>query len=193
MKFRVNPYLKCSKKHSRDGHGISVTKAYSRIELRCLLRVFLFIKSYWPFRLPTRIWDSLWKRFWIRQRSSIIVSNQVPAYMYRNMFSRTPLFMATGFPSSSSRPASPPSPARLCILSRNSASSCAWVFFFSVSGLIGESGWVELCCYRPSAKILNSDLEWLPRTFSEHLQSFLLQTLVAVNLRLNGRMQFVEF
>lgn len=41
LKFRVNLYSECSKKHVQDEHGISVTSAYTRIELKSFLRIFL--------------------------------------------------------------------------------------------------------------------------------------------------------
>jgi len=47
----------------------------------------------------------------------------------RNMFSRTPRFMAAGLPFSSSTPDSPPSPARPAIFRRSSSSSSDWGFF----------------------------------------------------------------
>lgn len=51
-------------------------------------------------------------------------------YMSRNIFSRTPRFMATGLPPSSSMPSAPPSPERPSSFIRSSSSSSAIVFFF---------------------------------------------------------------
>jgi hypothetical protein len=57
--------------------------------------------------------------------------------MYRNMLFFTLLFIETGWPSSYSIPASPPSPATPCIFSCSSLSSSAWVFFLGLISSVG--------------------------------------------------------
>lgn len=52
------------------------------------------------------------------------------AQIYRNMLFLTLLFMLTGWPSSSSNPAAPPSPDMDSNFSRSSSSNSACVFFF---------------------------------------------------------------
>ncbi len=51
-------------------------------------------------------------------------------YINLNIFCFTPLFIATGLPSSSSNPAAPPSPDISSNLTRSCSSSSAMVFFF---------------------------------------------------------------
>jgi len=66
--------------------------------------------------------------------------------MYLNMLFLTLLFIDTGCPSSSSTPASPPSPARPAIFRRSSSSSCAIVFLPVVALLLLFSSLVGLAC-----------------------------------------------
>lgn len=66
------------------------------------------------------------------------VLKQRHTQMYRNMFSRTPLFIATGFPSSNSTPDSPPSPAKVSMALRISSSASAMVFWYFL-GLLDAS------------------------------------------------------
>lgn len=54
---------------------------------------------------------------------------QPVSQMYLNILFFTLRFIDTGWPSSISTPASPPSPARPVIFCRSSSSSCAMVFF----------------------------------------------------------------
>lgn len=71
--------------------------------------------------------------------------------MTRNMFALTPLFIATGLPSSSSSPASPPSPDISSSLLRTSSSD--GIGTLAVSGVSTPSG-----CRRPSS------VGWLGRS-----------------------------
>jgi hypothetical protein len=57
-----------------------------------------------------------------------------------NMFSLTPLFIATGFPFSSSIPAAPPSPDIPSSFWRSSSSSWA-IVFLRLSCLVASSSW----------------------------------------------------
>ena len=66
--------------------------------------------------------------------------------MYLNMLFLTLLFIDTGCPSSSSTPASPPSPARPAIFCRSSSSSCAIVFLPVAVVLLVLSSLEDLAC-----------------------------------------------
>jgi hypothetical protein len=78
--------------------------------------------------------------------SWICISGSCSFQMYLNMLFLTLLFIDTGCPSSSSTPASPPSPARPAIFRRSSSSSWAIVFLPVVALLLLFSSLVGLAC-----------------------------------------------
>ena len=76
--------------------------------------------------------------------------------IYRNILFLTPLFIAVGWPSSSSTPAIPPSPASSAIFSASSASISASVFFFcggsAASARAAEEAFTVLCPGEPGER-----------------------------------------
>ena len=115
------------------------------------------------------------------------VGNAFQSQIYRNMFSRTPRFIAAGFPSSNSMPASPPSPAKPSRTLRISSSicdcvlvvgSCSFAAFSAFRSIITswllfgeESIWVlaltevdERCCDRILHLVVRVSARWPPRS-----------------------------
>lgn len=69
-----------------------------------------------------------------------------PSYINLNIFCFTPLFIATGLPSSSSNPAAPPSPDISSNLTRSSSSSSAMVFLFGFGASLSTGVFWSDCC-----------------------------------------------
>jgi hypothetical protein len=91
--------------------------------------------------------------------------------MYLNMLFLTLLFIDTGCPSSSSTPASPPSPARPAIFRRSSSSSWAIVFLpvvvlllLSLSSLVGLASKDGDCAELSFLPLVEVELERMRRT-----------------------------